>query len=346
MTKNITPKAQNPIQISSAAEYLTFVASTGNAVESVEMRYEDENIWLTQKMMAALYDISIPAINQHIQQLKTDWEIDDSTIKQYLIVQQEGSCQVSRQVDHYNLQTIISIGFKIENQRAVQFRKWINQIAKDYTIKWRVMDTESMNKEEIKAENEIIIEEWRRMQNNYFIIHGSFGSPYNNWFKFVHDFIVDDKKEVYVPDFPVGVGYQNYENWSKLLHYYNDLGLINETTTIIAHSIAPVFVSKFLIQNKMKVKKLIFVCGFNNYLGINEEYDAVNESMYIDNIEEVQKYVNDIICFYSDNDPYVKYEAEQDFVEKVATEKILLKGAGHINAEAGYDAFEEIVPYL
>lgn len=184
------------------------------------------------------------------------------------------------------------------------------------------------------------------MKNNYFIIHGSFSSPYSNWFNFLHDFIADDGKEVYVPDFPIGVRYQNYDSWSKLLKYYLDLGLINETTTIIGHSIAPVFISKFLIENKLKVKKLIFVCGFNNYFGIDDEYDTVNGSMYVDNIEDVKNYANEIICFYSDNDPYVKYEVEKEFVNKVATDSILMKGAGHINSETGYDTFEEIVPYL
>jgi len=178
---------------------------------------------------------------------------------------------------------------------------------------------------------------------NYFIIHGSFSSPYSNWFSWLYDFINSDKKSVYVPSFPIGVGYQNYENWSKLFETYLELGLINENTTIIAHSIAPVFVSKFLINHNVKVKKLIFVCGFNNYLGINEEYDTVNESMYIDNLEDVKNNAKEIICFYSDNDPYVKYEEEKDFADKVATEQILLRGAGHINSESGYDVFEEIV---
>ena len=152
---------------------------------------------------------------------------------------------------------------------------------------------------------------------NYFIIHGSFGSPFGNWFSWLQDFISSDGKQVYVPQFPIGVGYQNYENWSNLLKYYLDLGLINENTTIIGHSIAPVFISKFLTENKVKVKKLIFVCGFNNYLGINEEYDA-----------------------------YVKYEVEEDFADKIATEQILIPNAGHINSESGYDVFEDIVSYL
>ncbi len=181
---------------------------------------------------------------------------------------------------------------------------------------------------------------------NYFIIHGSFGNPFNNWFCWLHDFLESEGKQVYVPDFPIGVEYQNYENWSKLLKYYLELGLINEKTTIIGHSIAPIFISKFLTENKVKVKKLIFVCGFNNYLGINEEYDTVNRTMFFDNIEDVKQYTSQIICFYSDNDPYVKYEAEIDFANRIATEKVFIPNAGHINSESGYDTFEDIVSYL
>ena len=94
------------------------------------------------------------------------------------------------------------------------------------------------------------------------------------------------------------------------------------------------------------MKKLIFVCGFNNYLGINEEYDTVNRTMYFDNLVDVKQYANEIICFYSDNDPYVKYEVEKDFANKIATEQILIPNAGHINSESGYDTFEDIVNYL
>ena len=68
--------------------------------------------------------------------------------------------------------------------------------------------------------------------------------------------------------------------------------------------------------------------------------------MYLDNLEEVKNYAKEIICFYSNNDPYVKYEAEKDFADKIATEQVLLPNAGHINTESGYDTFEEIVTYL
>ena len=130
---------------SSAAEYLTFVAAVGDSEQSFKMRYEDENIWLTQKMMAALYDVEVPTINEHISKIFSDRELEESaTIRNFRIVQTEGTRQVSRDVMHYNLQMIIAAGFKVNNERAVQFRKWANRIVKDYTIQGWVMDKERL----------------------------------------------------------------------------------------------------------------------------------------------------------------------------------------------------------
>lgn len=132
---------------SSAAEYLTYVASVGDQQDSVEMRYEDENIWLTQKMMTTLYDVDVRTINEHIKKIYLDSELDeDTTIRKFRIVQTEGSRQVARDIKHYNLQMIIAVGFKVNSERAVQFRKWVNQIAKDYTIKGWVMDDERLKR--------------------------------------------------------------------------------------------------------------------------------------------------------------------------------------------------------
>ncbi len=143
--KRKSPKKEVSIVRSSAAEYLTFVAAGGGSETSVEMRYEDENIWLTQKLMATLYDVSVPAINQHLKRIFADNELErEATVKKYLIVQTEGTRDVRREVDHYNLQVIIAVGFKIENERAVQFRKWANQIVKDYTIQGWTMDVERL----------------------------------------------------------------------------------------------------------------------------------------------------------------------------------------------------------
>jgi len=130
---------------SSAAEYLTYAASVGNRQDSIEMRYEDENIWLTQKMMAALYDVDVRTINEHIKKIYSDSELEENaTIRKFRIVQTEGSRQVARDTKHYDLQMIIAVGFKVNSVRAVQFRKWVNQIAKDYTIKGWVIDDERL----------------------------------------------------------------------------------------------------------------------------------------------------------------------------------------------------------
>ena len=138
-------KKKNEITIrSSAAEYLTYVASVGGEESSVEMRYEDENIWLTQKMMATLYDVSVPAINQHLKRIFDDGElVEGSVIKKYLITAADGKSYLA---NHYNLQAIIAVGFKVNNERAVQFRKWAGQIVKDYTIQGWTMDVERLKK--------------------------------------------------------------------------------------------------------------------------------------------------------------------------------------------------------
>ena len=129
---------------SSAAEYLTFIAATGGNEQSFEVRYQDENIWITQKMMATLYDVSVAAINQHLKKIFDDGELEpDSVIKKYLITAADGK---NYNTNHYNLQAIIAVGFKVNNERAVQFRKWANQIVKDYTIQGWVMDEERLKR--------------------------------------------------------------------------------------------------------------------------------------------------------------------------------------------------------
>lgn len=177
--------------------------------------------------------------------------------------------------------------------------------------------------------------------NNYIILHGSFGSSDGNWFPWLKQELENKTLNVKVPQMPVGVGNQNYENWKK---EFKKL-LIDEGTTIIAHSIAPIFVCKYLITNKIKVKKLIFVCGFNNY-EINEEYDAVNRPMFIDNYKDVKNYCDDIICYYSDNDPYVSFENEKEFADTISNKQYVIHNGGHINAEFGYTEFKEILKHL
>ena len=178
--------------------------------------------------------------------------------------------------------------------------------------------------------------------DNYIIIHGSFGSNDGNWFPWLKKELENRNYIVDVPQMPVGVGNQDYNNWEKEL---NKLP-VNDNTTIIAHSIAPAFVCKYLIKNKKKVKKLIFVCGFNNYLGLDSDFDAVNKPMFLGNLEDIKKYCNNIICFYSDNDPYVKFDVEKSFADLIANDQYIIKNGGHINAESGYTEFNEILKVL
>lgn len=127
---------------SSAAEYLTFVAATGDDKNSVEVRYEDENIWITQKMLATLYEVETNTINYHIKKIFEDSELtEDSVIRNFRITAADGKTYDTK---HYNLQMIIAVGFKVNSERAVQFRKWVNQIAKDYTIKGWVLDSDRL----------------------------------------------------------------------------------------------------------------------------------------------------------------------------------------------------------
>ena len=125
-----------------AAEYLTYVAAVGEKEDSFEVRYEDENIWLTQKMMAALYDVTLPTVNEHIKKIFSDGELsEDSVIRKFRITATD---EGSYNTNHYNLQMIIAVGFKVNNERAVQFRKWANTIVKEFKLKGFVIDDERL----------------------------------------------------------------------------------------------------------------------------------------------------------------------------------------------------------
>ena len=127
---------------SGAAEYLTYVAAVGEKEDSFEVRYEDENIWLTQKMMAALYDVTLLTVNEHIKKIFSDGELsEDSVIRKFRITATD---EGSYNTNHYNLQMIIAVGFKVNNERAVQFRKWANTIVKEFKLKGFAIDDERL----------------------------------------------------------------------------------------------------------------------------------------------------------------------------------------------------------
>lgn len=121
---------------SSAAEYLTFIAATGQG--GVEVIYADENIWLTQKMMGTLYDVETHTVNYHLKKIFSDSELkDDSVIRNFRITARDGK---NYDTKHYNLSAIIAVGYKVNSERAVLFRKWATQIVQEFTIKGFAMD--------------------------------------------------------------------------------------------------------------------------------------------------------------------------------------------------------------
>lgn len=138
-------KENNELNIrSSASEYLTYIASMGEEASSIEVRYEEENIWITQKMLATLYDVDVRKVNYHINKIFKDEELDkNSVIRNFRITANDGKNYITK---HYNLEMAIAVGFKVNSERAVQFRKWVNKIAKDYTIKGWVMDDERLKR--------------------------------------------------------------------------------------------------------------------------------------------------------------------------------------------------------
>ena len=138
-------KKEKSIIRSSAAEYLSYVSAVGDSADSIEMRYQDENIWLTQKMLATLYDVSVQVVNKHIKKIYDDNELEEnSSVRVFKTAQEEAKRTVTREVKHYNLQMAIAVGFKVNNERAVQFRKWANQIVKDFTLQGWAMDEERL----------------------------------------------------------------------------------------------------------------------------------------------------------------------------------------------------------
>lgn len=135
-----TGKKEISIVRSSAAEYLTFVAATGKG--GVEAIYSDENIWLTQKMMGVLYDVETHTINYHLKKVFADSELEeDSVIRNFRITAADGK---NYNTKHYNLSAIIAVGYKVNSERAVQFRKWATTIIQEFTIKGYTMDDERL----------------------------------------------------------------------------------------------------------------------------------------------------------------------------------------------------------
>ena len=178
---------------------------------------------------------------------------------------------------------------------------------------------------------------------NYFIIHGSFGNNRENWFGWLEDFLTKKGERVFNFNYPTPIG-QNFKNWSKVLDNVKDK--ITEKSVFICHSIAPIFLIKYCIRNKIKISKLISVSGANNFKTGNLEFDKINQTMFLEDVSAFKDLCKKRICFYSKNDPYIKYDALQDFAKSIDAQEVVYEKAGHFNTNAGYNEFHEIIRYL
>ena len=127
----------------STAEFLIFTTQAGE--NTIETHFEDDTIWLSQKMMATLFNVEVNTINYHLKEIYKSQELTESaTIRKFRIVQQEGKRQVERLIDFYHLDAIISVGYRVNSIRATQFRQWATQVLREFAVKGYVLDKKRM----------------------------------------------------------------------------------------------------------------------------------------------------------------------------------------------------------
>lgn len=174
------------------------------------------------------------------------------------------------------------------------------------------------------------------------------GSNIENWFPWLKEKIDGQSKLCIVPQFPIELDYHTYNEWKKLLDVYNkSYKMIDENSVIIGHSTGSIFAVKYILENKIKIKKLILVSAFNNYLAQdnNDIHNKINPTYYVDDdvLQDITKYVNQIVCIYGDNDPYIPQTVLHRFAKEIGAKEIIVHNGGHLNAEAGYIELTEIL---
>jgi hypothetical protein len=119
--------------------------STEDGRARVECRFAGETVWLTQALMAELFDISVPTVNEHLHNIFEEAELDpEATIRKFRIVRREGTREVTRLIDHYNLEAILAVGYRVRSPRGVQFRRWATTRLSEYLVKGFTMDDERL----------------------------------------------------------------------------------------------------------------------------------------------------------------------------------------------------------
>lgn len=185
----------------------------------------------------------------------------------------------------------------------------------------------------------------------YYIIHGFMGSNIENWFPYFKEKVDSENSLCIIPQFPISLKKHNYLEWTKIMDLYNyEYDMLNENSVLIGHSTGSIFALKYILENKIKIDKLILISGFNNYLDPDENdiHNVINPSYYVkeSKINEINKYVNEIICIYGDNDPYIPQKVLHEFAKSINAKEIIIHNGGHLNKASGYTTFEEIFEYI
>lgn len=176
---------------------------------------------------------------------------------------------------------------------------------------------------------------------NYFIIHGSESCSKAHWFPWLEEKLKAQGFEVFNLDYPTPEN-QCFDTWKDKLDCYKQQ--INDQTVFIGHSIAPAFIIKYCITNGVKINKLISVCGFNTLIG--GDLDKINKTMFLEDITSFRDLCESRVCFYSDNDPYLKLDYLKDFAQKIDAQEIIIKDGGHLNTDAGFLEFPQILKHI
>ena len=183
---------------------------------------------------------------------------------------------------------------------------------------------------------------------NYFIIHGFKGSNIENWFPWFKKQVDNRDCLCIIPQFPIDDKHHIYSEWKKIMDIYNkEFNLMDENTIIIGHSTGSICALKYILENKISIKKLILVSGFNNYLSPDENdiHNKLNPSYYVNDYEisKIKDYVKEIVCIYGDNDPYIPQDVLKKFAKSINAKEVIIDNGGHLNEEAGYNSFPELL---
>jgi predicted alpha/beta hydrolase family esterase len=177
---------------------------------------------------------------------------------------------------------------------------------------------------------------------DFVIIHGSYGSPFENWSPWLFNALTEKGKQVLVPQLPTIK--QSYRNWDRVFSVYDQF--IGKNTSFVAHSLGPAFALNYLINNKKQVKNLFFVAPFYGLINI-KEFDDVNKTFFIySDVSQAKPFFENAWCLFSDNDPYVSISMSKDIAEQLVAQTIIIPGGKHLNSSAGFKEFDELLKVI